>query len=149
LKNRVLNVFLVALRIALALLFIYAGMIKAFNVEAFAAQIDNYRLLPYFLSTLVAAILPWLEMLCGSLLLLRFWRKGAALGLAVLNVVFLFAVVSALARGLDITCGCFSLADTGMRIGITKLVENILLTTGAFIVYYHALSAPAKSLDQA
>jgi putative oxidoreductase len=149
LKNRVLNAFLVALRIALALLFIYAGLIKVVNIEAFANQIDNYRLLPYFTNALVAAILPWLEILCGSLLLLRFWRKGAALVLVTLNVIFLFAVVSALARGLDITCGCFSLSDTGMRIDVTKLVENILLTAGAFVVYYQALLVPSKSLDQA
>ena len=142
------DVSFVALRIVLAVLFIYAGMIKVVNVEAFADQIDNYRLLPYLINALAAAILPWLEIVCGSLLLLGPWRKGAALGLAVLNVMFLIAVTSALARGLDITCGCFSLADAGMRIGVTKLVENIFLTAGAFIVYYRTLLAPSKSLDQ-
>jgi hypothetical protein len=37
--------------------------------------------------------------------------------------VFIVAVAVAMARGLDIECGCFGTAD-GTRVGFVKLLEN-------------------------
>ena len=94
-------------RLVLAAVFIYAGFIKAHDVIAFAGQIANYQLLPYAWNYLVAATLPYLELLCGFLLLLNRRVRPALLVLLVLNLVFIAALASAQARGFDIDCGCF------------------------------------------
>lgn len=94
-------------RLILAAVFIYAGVVKARDVVAFAGQIANYQLLPYAWNYLTAAILPYLELLCGILLLLNRRVRPALVVIFFMNVVFVIALASAVGRGLDIDCGCF------------------------------------------
>lgn len=138
-KSERLKWLFLVLRWIVAAIFIYAGAVKIINPMAFAEQVDNYRLLPYFFVTLVAAILPWLELSCGVLLILGRWLSGATLVLVALNLIFLVAVIAALAQGLDISCGCFSVGDEGMRIGIKKLIENTALLLLTIVIYWQAL----------
>ncbi len=111
----------------IAALFIFAGISKILDPVTFARDIDNYRLLPYLLVTLMAIILPWLEVLCGIFLIIGSWKKGAAFLLLLLTFMFLIAISSAIARGLDITCGCFSRTLEGTKVGYTKLIEDVIL----------------------
>lgn len=94
-------------RLLLAAVFIYAGVIKANDVVGFAGEIANYQILPYAWNFLVAATLPYLELLCGILLLLNMRVRPAVLVLFALNIIFIFALISAIVRGFDIDCGCF------------------------------------------
>jgi len=97
-----------ASRLTLAAVFIYAGYIKASDPVAFAGQVANYQILPYAWNFLVAATLPYLELLCGVLLLLNQRVRPAVLVLIVLNLVFMLLLAYTIARGLDIDCGCFN-----------------------------------------
>lgn len=143
-KSDIMKWIFIALRWGIGALFIYAAIAKIANPMAFAEQVDNYRLLPYLGVTLVAAILPWLELGCGLLLIFGRWLPGATLVLVVLNLVFLIAIISALAKGLDISCGCFSVGGEGTRIGIKKLIENMLLSMVTIAIYWQVLSAALK-----
>ncbi|PYK61743.1 MAG: hypothetical protein DME43_01760 [Verrucomicrobia bacterium] len=91
--------------------FIYAGLIKAMDPVGFANDIDNYKILPWPLAVRLAFYLPWLEMLCGLALILRFFYRGGLFILTGLTFVFIAASVVAKVRGLDITCGCFGHAS--------------------------------------
>src|SRR5436190_21902471 len=91
--------------------FIYAGVVKAFQPVRFASDIDNYKILPWTISVGLAVYLPWLEILCGLALILRRLYLGGLSILTALVVVFLVATIAAKARGLDITCGCFGHAS--------------------------------------
>ena len=92
-------------------IFIYAGVIKAMDPVGFANDIDNYKILPWPLAVRLAFYLPWLEMLCGLALILRFFYRGGLFILTGLTFVFIAASVVAKVRGLDITCGCFGHAS--------------------------------------
>ena len=92
-------------------IFIYAGVIKAMDPVTFANDIDNYKILPWPLAVRLAFYLPWLEMLCGLALILRFFYRGGLFILTGLTFVFIAASVIAKVRGLDITCGCFGHAS--------------------------------------
>ena len=87
--------------------FIYAGAIKALDPVRFASDIDNYKILPWFIGVRLAFYLPWLEILCGLALISRRLYLGGLSILTALVAVFLVATIAAKARGLDITCGCF------------------------------------------
>lgn len=126
-RHRTRDRLFLLLKCLIAALFIFAGVGKILNPAVFAQDIDNYRLLPYFLVTLVAVILPWLEVLTGILLIIGRWKKSAAFMLLVLCFTFLIAIGSAMARGLDITCGCFSMTNEGTRVGYMRLIEDIVL----------------------
>jgi putative oxidoreductase len=92
-------------------IFIYAGVIKALDPLRFANDIDNYKMLPWAISVRTAFYLPWLEILCGLALILRFFYRGGLVILTALTFIFIAASVIAKARGLDITCGCFGHAS--------------------------------------
>lgn len=94
-------------RLFLGGVFLYAGLLKAFDVTAFASQVAAYQLLPYALNYLVAATLPYIEILVGILLILNLRVRPALLVLGGLNLCFMAALISVLLRGLDIDCGCF------------------------------------------
>jgi putative oxidoreductase len=95
-------------RLSLAAIFLYAGVIKATDVIAFAGQVANYQLLPYAWNFFVAAILPYVEILCGVLLLFNKRVRPSLLILLTLNSVFIIALASVMMRGFDIDCGCFN-----------------------------------------
>jgi len=88
-------------------LFIYAGAIKALDPVRFGLDIDNYKVLPWFVSVRLAFYLPWLEVFCGAALVFRFLYRGGLSILTLLVLIFIGGTVAAKVRGLDITCGCF------------------------------------------
>ncbi|MDZ7724955.1 MAG: MauE/DoxX family redox-associated membrane protein [candidate division KSB1 bacterium] len=95
-------------------------------------DIENYRLIPPLVIKLTAIVLPWLELVCAVLLILNRWVRPTALILIGLNIVFMAAISSALIRGLDIECGCFS-GDS--NVGVMRLVEDAVLLAAAVLLY--------------
>ena len=92
-------------------IFIYAGVIKAVDPLRFAIDIDNYKMLPWAIGVRLGFYLPWLELLCGLALILRFFYCGGLFILTALTFIFIAASIIAKVRGLDITCGCFGHAS--------------------------------------
>jgi putative oxidoreductase len=88
-------------------IFLYAGVIKVVDPLRFAIDIDNYKMLPWAIGVRLAFYLPWLELLCGLALILRFFYRGGLFILTALTFIFIAASIIAKVRGLDITCGCF------------------------------------------
>ncbi len=98
---------LLALRIGLGLVFLYAGVLKISDPKAFASSVAAYRVLPYFLNYLVASTIPWVEALCGILLITGCRIKASSGLIAAMNAMFIILLASTIIRGLDIDCGCF------------------------------------------
>jgi uncharacterized membrane protein YphA (DoxX/SURF4 family) len=96
--------------------------------------VGNYHLLPETAERVLALALPVLELIVGACLILGVLDAGASLLVLGLMIVFTAAVASAVARGLDISCGCFDTED-GAKVGAEKIVENLALTAAAFWVW--------------
>jgi putative oxidoreductase len=119
-------------RIAIGLMLLVAGLSKIGAEQTFATQIHHFRLVPLGLENLLAMTLPWIEIAAALAILLGIHpRAGSAVGAALL-AVFLVAVAAALARGLDIECGCFGTGD-GSRVGLSKLLQNLGLLAIAMV----------------
>jgi hypothetical protein len=95
------------LAILIGALFVYAGAVKALEPVRFAGDIENYHILPWSVGVRLAFYLPWLEILGGLALIFRRLYSGALVLVLMLMLVFIGATISAKARGLDISCGCF------------------------------------------
>ena len=95
------------IRLGLGLLFVVASADKLLHPGEFVQIILNYHLVSQGPAVWAAALLPWLELSCGLALILNRAASGAALLITAMLAVFLAAEGSALARGLDISCGCF------------------------------------------
>ena len=120
------------LALIIGALFIYAGAIKALDPIGFANDIDNYKILPWFVGVRLAFYLPWLEILCGLALIIRRLYFGGLLILAMLTSVFIVASIVAKVRGLDITCGCFGHASKYLSFAGHLALDFILL--GALVL---------------
>jgi uncharacterized membrane protein YphA (DoxX/SURF4 family) len=98
---------LLAFRLVLGGLFVYAGAVKVLEPLDFAQNIRNYQLVGQSLSFIAAIVLPWLEILAGLALILGVWTRGAALVVTGLLVFFIVLTAVTMVRGLDVDCGCF------------------------------------------
>ncbi len=125
-----------AARLILGVVFIYASLEKIQNPAGFAQAIYNYRMLPEGLINVMAIILPWLELVCGTLVIVGVFVRGSALLIGAMLAIFIVALSSALMRGLDISCGCFTL-EGGRGIAGKTLVEDVLLLLCAAIALLH------------
>lgn len=95
------------LAILIGALFVYAGVLKAWDPVRFAGDIENYHVFPWAVNVRLAFYLPWLEIACGLALIFRRLYSGALTLVLALMVVFIGATIAAKARGIDISCGCF------------------------------------------
>lgn len=113
-------------RFAVGGVFLYASLDKLANPGAFATAVHHYRMVPLELLHVFAALLPMLELVVGLALILGFRRRGAALLSAALTIIFMVAIATALARNLDISCGCFN-TDGGHGVGLSLILRDIVL----------------------
>ena len=92
-------------------------------------MVANYRLVPRPLLPLFAGMLGPTELMAGILLLASLWLPIHYLAWSLatgLLIAFTIAVASALARGLEITCGCGALLN-GHVITRATLARNVAL----------------------
>ena len=123
------------IRIVLGAIFLYAGVIKAMDTTAFAGSIAAYRILPYFGNFLAASILPWLEIFCGVLLVTGWRARTAATLTVLLNLLFIAEMISAVARGLEIDCGCFRQGAKDPP--LLAIIRDFLFILMAWVILRH------------
>jgi uncharacterized membrane protein YphA (DoxX/SURF4 family) len=125
--------------VILAGVFATAALPKINNVAKFALNIDQYQILPSAGVTLLALCLPWLELVVGLGLLIPQVQKTSRRLCAALLLLFTAVHISALLRGLDIQCACFSEESSGSSVG-EALVRNIgLLALSIAILYWEQI----------
>ena len=111
-------------RLVVGGVYIYASLDKLAHPQAFATVIHNYHLVPYALLHPVALLLPMTELVIGVALVVGWRRRGASLLAALLLLVFIFGISSALLRNLDISCGCFN-TDGGHGVAQSLLWRDL------------------------
>lgn len=124
-------------RLIIGITFIYASWDKIVHPAAFATAIGNYHAVPFGLENMIAMVLPWLELLVGICLIAGIMVDGAAIMSVVMMVVFIFAISQAMARGIDIDCGCFKVSEAGgTKVGFRRLFEDFIYLGMSFVILY-------------
>lgn len=135
-------------RCVLGAFFVWMGAVKALDPAGFLKQVHAYGMLEsrWWLN-LTAAVLPWMEILCGLLLVVGRWVRGSALVVAVMLAGFSVALAT---RALALHAGgavpfCSIRFDCGCGGGevwiCRKLVENAVLLAAA--LWWLLRTAPA------
>ena len=137
-----------ALRWLVGLLLVWAALSKLANLHEFHASVLAYQLpLPDFALVFAVITLPWLELLCGLMLMGRVRIEAALLWAIILFAFFAVATGQAWARGLEISCGCFDLRVLGIDPDadsrIIRFIESaafacvraVLLLATAFVLF--------------
>lgn len=128
--------FALAARLALGFVFVIASVDKIADPNAFAVSIGYYKLVGGSIAMLVATVLPWVELICGLFLIFGIMMRGSSLLVFLMLIVFIAGIVSGIARGLDISCGCFSRDPNVGKIGWLKVLENVGLIVLSIIIYF-------------
>jgi uncharacterized membrane protein YphA (DoxX/SURF4 family) len=97
-------------RVLLAIVFASAAVPKLIDPGAFAADVQNYRVLPQDWAGHAALFVPAFELVIAIGLLIPAYARGAALIAACMLFLFSGAMAQARMRGIDLSCGCFGAA---------------------------------------
>ena len=92
----------------LGLVFLTACWHKLLHPASFALDVATYGILPLALVNPTAIVLPWVELVAGIMLCIGYRARAGALLVVAMMLVFIAALVLALVRGQDISCGCFA-----------------------------------------
>ena len=95
-----------AVRVAGAAVWLFAGITKLTDLTAFEAQVQAYQVLPHVVVAPFAYALPLVEVALGVYLLVGALVRPVAIVSCVLMAIFILAELQAWARGLSIDCGC-------------------------------------------
>ncbi len=139
-----------AARLAVAAMFLLAGIPKLLDPVSFAKAITNYRVAfpivgqDYIYA--VAIVMPALELVAAMALLQPRWKKAGAAVCGGLLLLFIVLIGQAMARGLNIDCGCFGAGAVGaalaQKVGLDKILENTAALACCVFVYLRATYVP-------
>ena len=135
-KRKAIQMLLLGIEMGLGGIFVYSGLVKILNLQGFETVVRNYRLLPDLFVRFVAYVLPFVELVFGALFMLGRQSKITAYVLSGLLIVFIAALSIDLVRGINASCGCFSLiSDRETKADmLLTILRNILLLS--FIVFF-------------
>lgn len=120
-------------KVIIAVVFLYAGAVKAWHPAQLQTDIERYRLVSESLAWAAAAWLPYLEIF-GALALLHARTVAAGQVILVgLLMVFIAALASAWLRGLNVSCGCFGSTTDNPNYG-WWISRDLLLLAGVAIL---------------
>ncbi len=124
-----------AFRLYLGGLFIYASMYKINYASEFAEIIAGYQILPHWSVNIAAVVLPWVELICGILLIAGVRCRSAATIIGGLLIVFTIAIVINLMRGASIPCGCFH--TIGEKISWWTFLRDLIWLGMAVHIFFY------------
>ncbi len=141
--NRLL---LLVARLTVAGVFVVAALPKLQDPEAFAGSVRTFRVVGAAGAAWVALLLPWLELVAGTGLLLPRLRHASGLIIAALLASFVALHLSAWARGIDADCGCFGAAQGESTSYLWLILRNLALLALLLPVLWTDRADAKKSL---
>ena len=122
-------------RLILGIMFFYASYDKILHPTAFAKIVYNYQILPDYLISITAIVLPWLEFIIGVFLIAGFYIQGTAIITNFLLIIFMGAIIFNLSRGFNINCGCFSTSLKSPISFLTILRDMFFIFLSFYLTY--------------
>lgn len=145
-RARALDVVGTPARLGLAAVWLVSGTLKALDPDRTTVAVRAYDVLAPAGVEAVAAVLPFLELALGLLLLAGVGTRTVAGLSAALLLVFVAGVSQAWARGLSIDCGCFG-GGGAVELGNTAYVQEILRDTGFLVLAAWLIVRPGTLLS--
>lgn len=129
-------------RIAVSLILLIAALGKLSDLTRFVQVIRDYGILPRWANALAGYVLPTVEILIATGMLIGYWPTGMAVAASCLFFLFGIAIAINLLRGRHgIGCGCFG-KHAEYRLSWWLVARNIALIAIAGLTSAH----PAPSL---
>jgi hypothetical protein len=123
----------IGLSIVLGSVFLISSVPKLRHPKGFVFTVLNYHILPPFLSTIYAMLVPPLEFLIGLGFFLGTALRVAGVLMALLLMSYIVAISINLARGRSLECNCFGSIHR-QPIGLRLLLQDSALLLAAILV---------------
>ena len=124
-----------AIRLFLAGVFLYSGVVKASSSAQFALALAPFTLIPETWIPPLSVFLPCAEIAGGALILVPRTRTIGAFLVLGLCLVFISALGWALANGIIVNCSCFGREERPSAAKMAlALMRDVFLAIMAFIV---------------
>ena len=139
-KNNIFDKYLTkknlfVLRMIIGGVFILSSFNKLYDPVHFKEAILMYKILPDTLASISAIVLPWVEFVCGVLIILNCYTKSSALILSGVLIAFIGAISLNLARGMIHDCGCFDFFGFKEEISVFIVLRDIVLLGLTAVIY--------------
>ena len=122
--------FSLLFRILLGLIFLFAGIAKISDPVRFIFTLRQFNLFSEAVIPFMALYLPWLEFILGLFLILGLLYRASAFLLVCLNTMFAIVILTVIARGMEIDCGCFGMFADVLKIpdsaDIKAIIRNVI-----------------------
>jgi len=123
-------------------IFLLAGLAKIPDPASFLLTMRGFRIFPDLLERFFAVYIPWLELILGLCLLTGLLYRAAALLFVLLILGFTAAILSVMARGFEIDCGCFGLLADYLHLPDAAdhkaVIRNLVFLAMALTVFFTA-----------
>jgi uncharacterized membrane protein YphA (DoxX/SURF4 family) len=137
---------IVALRLVVGAVFIYASIDKIVHPDRFAEIVWDYGLLPESLVNPFSVCLPWVEVVVGALLVVGVWVPAGALLSTAMTVMFMMAIGHVLSQGAEsFHCGCFTTVQEGSEEAWGVLWRDAILLGATILLFCLSFTSRAPS----
>ncbi|MCD4721656.1 MAG: DoxX family membrane protein [Desulfobacula sp.] len=123
------------LRLYIAWLFIDAGMYKINYTAEFAETIASYRMAPYWAVNFMAITMPWIELVCGILLVCGIRVRSSIVIAGLFLAIFTVGIAVNLVWDSPISCGCFH--SMGDDISWSTLLRDLIWVGMTVHVFFY------------
>lgn len=114
-------------RIVIGSLFVISSIDKIIDPNHFKIIVSEYGILPDKIIPIFVIILPWIQFICGLMLMLNLYQESNALIIVCLLVMFIITFGINIIRGNTSACGCFDLLGFNEKIGVIVIIRNIFM----------------------
>ena len=126
-----------AIRLFLAAVFLYSGLVKSSGSAQFAIALAPFALIPDYWIHPLSVLLPLAEIAGGICVLVPRTKTLGACLLLTLCLIFIAALGWALANGIVVDCSCFGQEQRPSAAKMTlALVRDVFLAMLAIIVLF-------------
>jgi hypothetical protein len=123
-------------RLILGGIFIFAGFAKIHNISALVTEINEYQILPPTLASMYGHILPYAEIIIGTLLVLGIILRITTVTASLMLISFTVSKIVAMILNLNIkTCDCFGIARPLLSTQSLAIDLVMLLLAAQIIVF--------------
>lgn len=106
------------------------------SIQAFFKLKDGSSAAPDWFVKLSTGVVPWVEVVAALLLLCGIWARAAATVLSLLLITFIVLIIQAIARDLDLHCGCFGKLSPFCpeKVGVCNIIQNTIMLAMALLI---------------
>ena len=132
-----INIVATVIRIIFGMVFLYSGIIKFIDLDAFAIALGKFKLLSESQHYILVYTIPIAEILLGLLLILNIKTHMTSQIITFMVALFTAVIIAKIYEGEEISCGCFGNLTEDVIDYKTVLRNFILIMIGISLTSFY------------